>query len=191
LVSNETGIPVWGLRNPQYYGQNPESAYWTAIRNQTTDYGNPDPYRKIDTGIQPGDSYQAANSEASKGAALTGYLIPEIRNLWWDRDLFFLYIDRWANTGALTLPDNCAPYTGYCRGTTTPCTSTNQNSVCGNSAPCVGSINDPNYRVTYGPDPNHPGDCIHGSGRFTDSHGTTGPPYYRSQFVDDMWDAYR
>ncbi len=56
-----------------------------------------------------------------------------------------------------------------------------------------------NYGITFGPDPDHPGECIKdtdpsdGIGRYPELHGTykDAAVSYTSDMIRNMWDAYR
>lgn len=88
------------------------------------------------------------------------------------------------NIGTWTQPDPCAP--------ADPSDLDSDGDF--NADPAQGS----HYTVTYGPDPDHPGECIAdadpsaGLGRCPSLHGTeTNGGSYGTPFVEAMWAAYR
>ncbi len=104
-----------------------------------------------------------------KGLALAFHLMPELKGVW-NNPKIFKYADRWVDFGAWTQPDPCAPHDGDWA----------------------------NYGVTYGPDPNNPGDCIidtnpaDGIGRFPGLHGSNRDEGHRATaFQNNMWVVYR
>ena len=213
-----------------------ESFYWKYMLNDpgyNLHYG--DRYGLIDGGgnaVRLMDGYQQIIAGPVKGSALVGHLLPSVKEIWSDQN-FYNYVDRFVSVGLWTQPDACAPPVGICQGGTNPgaaCTTQTESidltkgyasAVVGNSACAGGGIcnyNDPttynqNYKITYGPNPAKPGQCIldknltTGStfeafscqpgqvcGRFPKRHGlyknlTISP--YRSNFTNGMWTNYR
>jgi hypothetical protein len=143
-----------------------------------------DPYGFIDGGHRPGGGYQyCCNSLTWKGHALMLHLMPQLKAIW-GNDHLEVYEDRWVNLGAWAQPDSCAP----------PDFSDTTATGDFNSDTTKGS----HYRKTYGPDPQHPGDCIRdtnpsdGMGRFPSLHGSNrNDGGYGSTFANNMWTAYR
>lgn len=142
-----------------------EERYWDVF----LDYNAPgsrtlaDPYRHIDGGHLPGTSYQAIVSGPGRGTALAIRLFPGMQALL-NRNEYLRYIDRWVETGALALPDPCAPATGVCAGGPNPgtaCTSASPDSICGSGGSCdFAPRKATDYGVLYGPHPLFPGKCI-------------------------------
>jgi hypothetical protein len=150
-----------------------EEAYWKVVFYYVTtgypDGGNKaimDPYGYIDGGPRPGTAYQyCCSSKPWKGSILAIKLMPELAVVWND-DVTTRYVERWVNFGAWASPDPCAPVLPDYDW-------------------------DRDYGVKFGPDPDKPGDCIRGSGRFTEHHGLyTDEGYHSSRFVDNLWERY-
>jgi hypothetical protein len=192
-ASEEAGVALYGQGDG-------EESYW---RNMVFDTGSrtlSDPYRRIDGGYRPGDSYQfCCTSMVWKSTAAAVLLLPGLEAVWGDAE-FLEYVERWVEHGAWTQPDPCAPADGVCAGgdnVGAPCTTASEAAVCtGEDAVCdlTGSW-DAHYGVTYGPD--GAGGCIadadpsDGTGRYPDRHGAaTNDGYYQSGFANELWDAY-
>lgn len=147
-----------------------EEPYWKALAFGNGDRTVADPYGYIDGGVVPGEFYQhCCTSLPFKGVSLSLMLMPSMLEIWYPQSLIE-YADRWVEFGTWTQPDPCAPP----------------------------EKNWDNYGVTFGPDPDNPGDCIRdtdssdGIGRFPHKHGTSANEgAYGSNFVDEMWEAYR
>lgn len=158
VVGNE-GQALWGMRDSTEWN------YWAYVMGLGGARSHSDPYRYIDGGSPPGESYQHIVSQSWKGQVLATLLMPALSVSWNPSNWPYLsdYVDRWVTHGALALPDPIAPYDG----------------------------NNDNYGITYGPDEST-GDPILGSGRFPEYDGTnTDGGQYRSEFVAAMWNAYR
>jgi hypothetical protein len=204
IVSDDAAL--WpGPNGPVYIGPtSPASSYWSTILNPPP-YGGfthgGDPYGYLDGNmcrLYTNDPYQGIYSPCWKGAALAGYLLPEIEPVW-NNPIFFQYADRWANHGLQAQPDPCAPIEGVWQGGAQNglrCTSAED--VPGDAGVCMRDTT--KLGVTYGPDPAHPGDCIRdtdtsdGIGRFPLYDGMLkdgGGGVYRSTFVDSVWNRYR
>ncbi len=195
--SEAAGTVLWGQ------GDYTEEMYWTNLVFDTGSRTLSDPYRWIDGGHTPGDSYQfCCTSMAYKANAAAAMLVPEIGAMW-NYDPFFEYVDRWVASGASTQPDPCAPPDGVCSGgdnAGVACTLANAPTVCTGDTDeavfCDGaSLWDAHYGVTYGPD--GVGGCIldtdesDGIGRFPLLHGSNADQgYWGSGFAEEMWDAY-
>lgn len=168
----------------QVWGENStEQQYWDYLVLREGSRSNKDPYEYIDGGV-PGEAYQNITSQSHKGEALAARLMPSLQEAWPDADLFYAtnYSVRWVYQGTITQPDPCAPYDG----------------------------NPKNYGITFGPDPNNPGQCILDSdlayfntprdfkcqddkecGRFTSKDNTNRDGgQYRSNFVAAIWETY-
>ena len=150
-----------------------ETLYWNVVMDYNSGFrSHPDPYGLVDGGHAPGTSYQGCcTSNIWKGEALALHLLPEMKSIW-SNPMFFDYVDRWVEIGAWSQPDVCAPFDG----------------------------NKANYKITFGPDPARPGDCIRdtdpsdGVGRFPNLHGSRkdGSSEGRySDYIAAMWKAYR
>ncbi len=160
------GFALWGDWGWGSEGtsQVSETAYWNNISTGGGSRTHADPYGYIDGGQIPGEYYQfCCTSLPFKGTALALLLMPELRKIWNPLALFD-YVDRWVTHGTWTQPD-----------------------------PCAAAGNSDEYGITWGPDPNNPGDCIKdGVGRFPLLHGTkTNSGHYGSGFHNSMWDTYR
>ncbi len=159
-------VALWGDPTGSY--SSIESSYWNYIMTGSGSKSTKDPYGHIDGGkLGPsGASYQNITVQSHKGEVLATLLMPALNVSWrpsqWP--VMVEYVDRWVNHGVWALPDPCAPYDGIPE----------------------------NYGKTFGPDPNNPGKCILGSGRFPQYHGANKDGgQYRSPFVAAMWAAYR
>jgi hypothetical protein len=233
-----SGILQLGRDNRTLFAKvgQPASFYWKYMLNDpgyNLHYG--DQYGLIDGGgntVRLMDGYQQIIAGPVKGSALVGHLMPSVKEIWSDQN-FYNYVDRFVSVGLWTQPDACAPPVGICQGGTNPgatCTTQTESidstrgyssAVVGNSA-CTGggtcNYNDPttynqNYKITYGPNPAKPGQCIldknltTGStfeafscepgkvcGRFPKRHGlykNLTIPSYRSSFTNGMWTNHR
>jgi len=192
-ASDEAGVVLWGQ------GDYTEEMYWTNLVFDTGSRTLSDPYRMIDGGHRPGDSYQfCCTSMPYKANATAAYLSPEIGALW-NFDPFFDYVERWVAAGAWAQPDPCAPPRGVCAGgdnVGAACTTASEPVACiGEEAFCDASATwDAEYGVLWGPDGE--GGCIldadesDGIGRFPLLHGTNADGgYYGSVFAEELWDA--
>lgn len=161
-------VVLWGDFGWEY-GHSIEQ-YWRSIALDNTTRTIADPHGYIDGGKTPGGGYQyCCTSKPFKGTVLCLLLMPEMLDIWHPKALID-YVDRWVEFGTWTQPDPCAPP----------------------------DTNWENYGVTFGEDPNNPGDCIRdtdssdGIGRFPDRHGVNADKgSYGSPFIDSMWDVYR
>jgi len=157
-----------GINGALYGHTYPEFLYWNFIMGLGGSKSIRDPYNYIDGGKMSaaGSSYQNIVSQSFKGQALIYRLFPELKGCITAAHWTDLdnYAERWVTHGAWAQPDPCAPYDGIPEN-------------CGK---------------TFGPDPNNPGKCIIGSGRFPQYDGANKDGgQYRSPFVAAMWDAYR
>jgi hypothetical protein len=144
--------------------------YWNSIAYDEGSRTFTDPHDYIDGGKKPGDGYQfCCTSQAFKGTALALLLMPELQKVW-KPDALFDYADRWVNLGAWTLPDPYAAVDGDTEAETRD-----------------------NKGITWGPDPNNPGEAIKGgNGRFPQLHGSnTDRGNWGSEFYSSMWKAHR
>jgi hypothetical protein len=193
--SEQADTVLWGQ------GDYTEEMYWENLVFDTGSRTLSDPYRMVDGGHRPGDSYQfCCTSMPYKEHATAAYLFPEIAAIW-NYDPFFEYVERWVEEGARTQPDTCAPPVGVCSGGDNEgaaCSIASEPSVCtGEDAFCDASATwDQDFGVLYGPDGE--GGCIidkdesDGLGRFPLLHGTNADDgYYGSTFAEEMWDTYR
>jgi hypothetical protein len=149
-----------------------DEVYWRKIidHNATGSKTCKDPYGYIDGGVEPGGGYDyCCVNQPMKQIAIALHIIPELMKVWND-DRVIRYADRWVHHGAWTQPDPCAP----------------------------AEASMANFAITFGPDPNKPGDCIRdtdpsdGIGRFPDLHGTAKDGgHYGSNFANFMWSWYR
>jgi len=167
------GIALWAQVDGSEY------SYWLKLADNSASGSKTfkDPYGYIDGSQVPGSTYLGCClSQPWKATSLAVRLMPEVRSVWND-EAFHDFSDRYADFGIWTQPDPCAPPDG--------------------SGCCKGPPYD-NYTVTFGPDPNNPGECIHdtdesdGIGRAPKSHGKnkdTGS--YGSSFANSVWNAYR
>ncbi len=172
--SEKAGISLYGS-NKGYDFELWERRYWETLISHvcsdvTVGYKSySDPYGYIDGGPEPGNYYQfCCTSQPWKGSVLAVTLMSEMKQLWTKPDIFN-YVERWVNFGTWSQPDPCAPCDG----------------------------NPDNYGITYGPDPNNPGDCIKdnnpsdGIGRFPKLHNEEPDAGYRySNFQKAMWEEY-
>lgn len=154
---------IVGKNGQTLWGENnsTESNYWNFIMTGNGSKSSSDPYGYIDGNA----SYQRIVSQSWKGEVLATLLMPSLSVSWnpnnWPHTLD--YVDRWVSHGRLLLPDPIAPYDGI----------------------------PSNYGITFGP-LGGSGDPILGSGRFPEFDGTeTDGGQYKSEFVADLWDAYR
>ncbi len=147
-----------------------EREYWEAIVTGEGNSSLRDPYGYIDGGTEPGGADQfCCTSQPWKNVVACFYLMPALREVSSDGELF-VYAERWIEHGAWAQPDPCAP-----AGSTMA-----------------------EYGVSFGPDPENPGDCIRdtdasdGTGRFPDRHGVNADAGHRkSPFITEMWNTYR
>jgi len=176
---------LWGAQHEG--GCNNENDYWTLVKTGDGNRICADPYRLIDGGPIPGDTYQfCCNSMPWKAGALAIHLIPEMKRIW-NYVPYTLYEERWVTFGTWSQPDDCAPMSGKCTDA----------SACSTAKPCkTGNCkyNDPDGK-TFGPDGK--GGCIKdtdssdGIGRFPQLHGThKNDGYYAIEYVDEMWTLF-
>jgi hypothetical protein len=172
-----------------------ERGYWDNIVNDRDSRTQRDPYGFIDGGYRPGASYQhCCISQPYKGTALAVTLIPRLAEIW-PNPYLLSYADRWVSSGAVALPDPCAPAEGSCTGGINAgqrCTSANELTACPGGL-CTLSL--ASYGITFGPD--GAGSCIRdtdpsdGIGRFPTRNGSSvNGGSYGSSFVNQMWDAH-
>jgi len=193
-ASEAAGVVLWGQ------GDYSEEMYWQNLVFDTGSRTLSDPYRMIDGGHRPGDSYQfCCTSMPYKANATAAYLLPEIEAMW-NYQPFFEYVERWVAAGAWSQPDPCAPPRGVCAGgdnAGAACTTANELTICTDEeAFCDASGTwDAEYGVLWGPD--GAGGCIldtddsDGTGRFPLLHGTNiDDGYYGSPFAEEMRDAH-
>jgi hypothetical protein len=211
IALTNKGVALWGGSESYSWAfADQEQSYWNYIINPPTYNGTnaTDPYGYIDnsmTRYNMNDGYQSCClSQPFKGEALTAWLVPGMKAVW-NKPEFFQYLDRWVNHGLLAQPDPCAPAEGtWSGGANNGLRCTAAQDLPGDAPQCI--IDAAKYKITYGPDPNNPGDCIHdtdpsdGIGRFPNRDGLTpdggssntySSSGYRSAFVDYMWQAYR
>jgi hypothetical protein len=211
IAFTSKGNVVWGDAETFTWAMSAqEASYWGYIIDPPTYNGAnaTDPYGYIDhsmTSEKMCDGYQVCClSQPLKGGALTALLVPGMQAAW-NHPAFFNYIDRWVHHGLLAQPDPCAPAEGIWQGgpqNGQRCTMAAD--LPGDTPKCI--VDSTKYGVTYGPDPDRPGDCIRdtdpsdGIGRFPSRDGyspdgggvaTYQDHNYRSSFVDYMWAAYR
>jgi hypothetical protein len=192
--SETADVVLWGQ------GDYSIEMYWENLVFDTGSRTLSDPYRWVDGGHRPGDSYQfCCLSLPYKANATAAYLFDEVYAIW-GYEPFFEYVERWVADGAWTQPDPCAPPTGVCSGGNNAgaaCTLASEPAVCtGDGGFCDATVKwDDDYGVLYGPD--GVGGCIldtdesDGTGRFPLLHGTSADDgYYGSAFAEEMWDAY-
>lgn len=164
----KNNVAIWGnCVDWQDQEQLPESyyrLYWQNIAFGTGNKSRKDPHDIIDGGRVPGGDYQYVTSQPFKGVALALHLMPALKTIWNPQALLD-YVDRWVYFGAWTLPDPYATSDG----------------------------NAENYGVTWGMDPQNPGEAIKDYiGRFPDLHGTQKDKGNRkSAFQGSLWNAYR
>lgn len=135
-----------------------EGSYWQGVLVSqcfdgatgicTTTYGTKsdrDPYGYIDgPANKPGSAYMGLTAGGQRGMVATMHLMPQICEII-NYDPLIEYIQRLDNIGRMTYPDPCV----------TPDTRENT-SICDafRNEDCE------YYKVTWGPDPSNPGDCI-------------------------------
>lgn len=178
--SKSNGRVLWGMDATDIVGpKKVEEIYWKSISVNPELYkAAKDPYEWIDGAAIPGDQYQGCVSLPVKYTALVLHLIPELQKAWPEEKIKILeYADRWATDGTWTLPDPFAP----------PVKLTEEEWA---------KRAEHGYGKTWGPDPEHPGEAIRGSGRFPALHGShvnsAGLPAGRkSAFGEEMWKAHR
>jgi hypothetical protein len=200
-VFNEDGYlqPHLGTNPAQavYGGESywSEDKYWNYIvkmsiemaadANLISSSAYKDPYGYID-GELPYMGYSLCCFPGPwKGNALAAHLMPAIKTLW-DNPLFFDYVDRWVNHGYWTQPDPCAMAPQPVAGWEYLVDPTRFDTYWAQ-----------NYRITFGPD--GLGGCIRdtdssdGIGRMPQFHGakTDGSGAYYTNFINNMWNAYR
>ena len=163
LPYEDQSIQVGRQDRPLFGNDNGASAYWNNLETGGGSKTIADPHGYIDGGPTPGSVYQGCcTSGWWKGMVLVFNLFPAMKEVWYHPPLE-TYVQRWVYHGAWTLPDPCAPYDG----------------------------NLANRGITYGPDPNNPGDCIkNGVGRFPQLHGTVTNGGAQSGYVKRLWDSY-
>ncbi|MBN2234492.1 MAG: hypothetical protein JW706_05035 [Opitutales bacterium] len=156
-------IQIGKQERPLFGNDNGEASYWSKIDTGVGSTTTADPYGHIDGQPTPGSFYQnCCTSGWWKGMVLVFNLFPAMKEVWYHPPLE-TYVQRWVYHGTWTLPDPCAPYDG----------------------------NPANRGITYGPDPNSPGDCIkNGVGRFPLLHGTYRDGGAQSGYVKKLWDTY-
>ena len=171
-----SGLVVWGN---WYEDKTIEAVHWKSLSVDESYFRTgADPYEWIDGGSEPGDGYQGCVSATVKYTALILRLIPQLQKSWPEEKIKLMeYADRWVERGTHALPDPIAPAVKL----------TEEEWK---------HKEDHGYGKTWGPDPAHPGDAIHGSGRFperqglhVDSAGASAPRV--SKFGIEMWKAYR
>jgi hypothetical protein len=162
LPYEDHSIQIGRQERPLFGNDNGASAYWGNLETGGGSKTIADPHGYIDGGPVPGSVYQGCcTSGWWKGMVLVFNLFPAMKQVW-DHPPLEAYVQRWVFHGAWTLPDPCAPYDG----------------------------NRANRGITYGPDPNKPGDCIkNGVGRFPLLHGTRDGDF-QSGYVRRIWDSY-
>lgn len=162
LPYEDHSIQIGRQDRPLFGNDNGASAYWNNLETGGGSKTIADPHGYIDGGPIPGSVYQGCcTSGWWKGMVLAFNLFPAMKEVWYHTPLE-AYVQRWVHHGAWTLPDPCAPFDG----------------------------NLANRGITYGPDPNNPGDCIkNGVGRFPQLHGTRDGDF-QSGYVKRIWDTY-
>lgn len=174
--SRNDGEPLWGI--PDEWGTS-EDYFWDHwARHDDVNRDTRDPYGYIDGGGVPGTVYQDGASSSTIAHTLVSFLVPDVyenaRDLTLDTE-FFDYGRRIQEHGLRTLPDQCAAWPVQCDRVSNPTS-------------CTG------YRVTWGPDPNDPGDCIENpfnprNNRFSPQDGFR-MSGRTSQFINDFIAAY-
>lgn len=135
-----------------------------------------DPYNYIDgPGNKPGTSYMGVTFGPMKSMAATMMLMPEMCEIV-NYDELVTYVDRITEKGIHTENDQCAPPDPREDG-----------SVCD----VYRDKNCKYYKVTWGPDPANPGQCIKNApgqnGRFSQVHGAALDYVYKSPQVENNW----
>jgi hypothetical protein len=194
IMRGPNGI-VWGDMST-YGGSYIEGAYWENLHTaQCYDEASgtcnvavgkktlQDPYLYIDgPEPKPGTSYMSSSLGVQRALAATMFIMPEICSVVNYNDLIE-YVDRVQNSGVQTANDPCV--TPDTRENPATCDAyRNQNCLY--------------YKVTWGPDPEHPGNCIKTPtppytkvGRFSAIHGTTVGKAYTSWQVEANWETIR
>lgn len=178
--SRNNGMVLWGMDAANIVGPSKvEEIYWKSISVNPELYkAAKDPYEWIDGAAIPGGQYQGCVSLPVKYTALVLHLLPELQKAWPEEKIKIMeYADRWATEGTRTLPDPFAP----------PAKLTEEEWA---------RRAEHGYGKTWGPDPEHPGEAIRGSGRFPALHGShinsfDQPAGRKSVFGEEMWKAYR
>ena len=90
-----------------------ESSYWQNL-NACSNCSTRDPYGLVDGGASPGTAYQRSTMLPTKYMALVLRRIPAMADYSPDlhEEIVMEYADRVVSSGALTLPDECAPKGG-------------------------------------------------------------------------------
>lgn len=183
------GVLIWG--DESKFPGRVEGGYWASLLHSqcfdgargscNTGFGprtQRDPYGYIDGPPNlPGWGYMGITAGVQRSMVAAMFVMPEICAII-DHPPLVEYVDRLHNAGGLTQPDPCAPPDpdedpSACNPYYYPSTSCRY------------------YRVTWGPDPANPGQCIRGSGRFALRHGTPVGLAYTSGQVEANWAALR
>jgi hypothetical protein len=191
-VHNGPNGPVWGDVSP-FGGSHIEGSYWVnALKSQcfegaTGEWGgcNPgigpkterDPYGYIDGPPNlPGSSYFVTSAGVQRAMVAAMMLMPEICEII-NYDPLIEFIDRLDNVGIKAFPDPCAAPDP--RENPSNCDAYRDRG-------CV------YYKITWGPDPDNPGQCIKdGIGRFPNRHGAKAGYGYTSWQVEANWPELR
>ncbi|RFA29367.1 hypothetical protein CAI21_09885 [Alkalilimnicola ehrlichii] len=183
------GVHLWG--DEAKIPEQKESDYWgNLLRSQCFDGAtgdcNPgfgartqrDPYGYIDgPANRPGDDYAGITGGVQRALVATMFLMPEVCGIINHRPLVE-YVDRLHNHGIHTSLDACAgPDPREDFDTCNPFSS--RDTRC------------EYYRVTWGPDPANPGQCIRGAGRFTQYDQRPIRLLYTSHQVEANWEQLR
>lgn len=192
-VQRGKSFPVWG---DAIYGDLEEGAYWgNVLKSQCYDGATGtcnttigkrtgrDPHGYIDGPPNvPGSSYMGSSLGPQRSLAALMYLMPEVCEAV-NYDEMLEYIDRLQNYGVKTATDPCV----------TPDSRENL-ETCDPYRDTGCSY----YKVTWGPNPNTPGDCIKNPtipytkvGRFTNADKKTVGAVYTSGQVESNWSTIK
>ena len=185
---------VWG---DVIYGDQEEAAYWGnlfisqcydgATGTCTTTNGKRtgrDPHGYIDgPPNKPGAGYLTSTLGPQRALLATMFLIPDVCEAV-NSQMLIDYIDRTNKSGLITIDDPCV--TPDKRESVTDCTPYPSGAGC------------KYYKVTWGPDPANPGDCLKAPtppytkvGRFTALNGNSIGVAYPTSQVESNWEIIR
>ena len=113
LYRGVNGTALWGQMWPNADRAAWESSYWQNL-NACSNCSTRDPYGLVDGGARPGTAYQRSTMLPTKYMALVLHRIPAMADYWPDlhEEVVMEYADRVVSSGALSLPDECAPKGG-------------------------------------------------------------------------------
>jgi len=199
-----SGFYYSSVINKMLWGQDSrtERDYWRAIVFGSGSKSLRDPYQQIDGGYLWSEhslGYQfCCTSKPWEAVVAAMNLMPDLK-IAINKSELEAYVERWRSIGFYTEEDTCAPARGQCSGgaNSGASCSTASPDACGEGSCDLGGSFEAEYGVSYGPDPQSPGQCIvdtddsDGIGRIPHFHGThTADGYYGSEFSNELWDTY-